>query len=505
MPGVTFVMLALRRGSKRLIRKMRFLSLLLALSVYLVLHSNPVIADQRFHFAEVTDAGESFWEHPIFRDRPTETALYAEADEPAVLQLEYFQDQRLVASAEFQLVADTIVRLPAADEYFEFVEDGVHTLKITEDGVEVFSSTVVVRKDLPQPAQPDASSALSNENIEAVASYSVDLQTSRDVSVNRTLFATLRSTGSQVYDRVAPSVTLISTPNSMGSGVAIDEYGLTLTNYHVVDGYDVVTVRYKPETIFEDVSVESYVADVVFADPTVDLALIQLRYAPNNLRPIALGRREDIRIGADVHAIGHPRGGNFWSYTRGYISQFMLQYEWATEVTDRHSADVIQTQTPINPGNSGGPLLSNDGRLLGINTFGDPDPGSQGLNFAVSLTSVEDFLGRFSAERALLSEAQAALNPTRMFDENGDGRVDYKLYDDDGNGVYERADVDWDYDGWFDAILYDDNQNAIWDLMVELVKGPPQFAVYSFDYDEDEVADEIGYDYDMDGAIDAFE
>lgn len=483
---------------------MRFLSLLLALSVYLVLQTNPVIADQRFHFAEVTDAGESFREHPIFRERPTETALYAEADEPAVLQLEYFQDQRLVASAEFQLLADTVVRLPAADEDFEFVEDGVHTLKITQDGGQVFSATVVVRKDLIQPAQPDASNALPNENIEAVVSYSVDLQTSRDVSVNRTLFPTLRSTGSEIYDRVAPSVTLISTPSSIGSGVALDEYGLTLTNYHVVDGYDVVTVRYKPETIFEDVSVESYVADVIFADPISDLALIQLRYAPPNVKPVVLGAREDIRIGADVHAIGHPLG-NVWSYTRGYISQFRLQHQWATEINDNHSADVIQTQTPINPGNSGGPLLSNDGRLLGINTFGDPDPGSQGLNFAVSLTSVEDFMRRFSAESMSLSEAQAALNPTRMFDENGDGRVDYKLYDDDGNGVYERADVDWDYDGWFDAILYDDNQNAIWDLMVELVQGPPQFAIYSFDYDEDEVADEIGYDYDMDGAIDAFE
>jgi len=309
--------------------------------------------------------------------------------------------------------------------------------------------------------------------------------------------------GGDIYDNVAPSVTLISTPDSIGSGVAIDDAGLTLTNYHVVEGYNVVTVRYKPETIFEDVSAESYVADVVYSDPTTDLALVQLRYAPSDVRPVVFGSIADIRVGADVHAIGHPLG-NFWSYTRGYISQFRPQYQWATTLSDHHLADVIQTQTPINPGNSGGPLLANDGRMLGINTFGDADPTSQGLNFAVSLTSVTSFLQGYVTEASSI-ETFIFKNPAETFDENSDGYADYYAYDDDENGIYERVDADIDFDGWFDVILYDDNQNERWDLYVDLIQGPPQSAIYKFDNNEDDFIDEIGYDYDMDGAIDAFE
>ena len=95
-----------------------------------------------------------------------------------------------------------------------------------------------------------------------------------------------------------------------------------------------------------------------------------------------------MQVGADVHAIGHP-AGEAWTYTKGIVSQIRPGYEWQPKASVKHVADVIQTQTPINPGNSGGPLISDDGRLIGVNSF---KKDGEALNFAVSIGEVEKFL-----------------------------------------------------------------------------------------------------------------
>ena len=63
----------------------------------------------------------------------------------------------------------------------------------------------------------------------------------------------------------------------------------------------------------------------------------------------------NIRVGQDAHAVGHPKG-NYWSYTKGYISQIKQNYKWNYQDQTKYNADVIQTQTPINPGNSRRPF-----------------------------------------------------------------------------------------------------------------------------------------------------
>jgi Trypsin-like peptidase domain len=102
-----------------------------------------------------------------------------------------------------------------------------------------------------------------------------------------------------------------------------------------------------------------------------------------------LADEKDIAVGADVNAIGHPENLR-WSYTKGIISQIRNGFAWSDESKIKHHADVIQTQTPINPGNSGGPLLSDDGKLIGVNTF--VNTAGTSLNFAVSTTGVRRFL-----------------------------------------------------------------------------------------------------------------
>jgi S1-C subfamily serine protease len=106
---------------------------------------------------------------------------------------------------------------------------------------------------------------------------------------------------------------------------------------------------------------------------------------------IRLGTTDEIAVGADVHAIGHPTG-EAWTYTTGVISQYRLTYKWSNRGEEiKHQADIIQTQTPINPGNSGGPLISDADTLIGVNSFkGD----GEGLSFAVSVDDVKRFLVR---------------------------------------------------------------------------------------------------------------
>jgi hypothetical protein len=145
-------------------------------------------------------------------------------------------------------------------------------------------------------------------------------------------------------------------------------------------------------------------ADVIRVDQVRDLALLRpVTFPANAPKPIELADVQDIAVGADVHAIGHPTG-EAWSYTKGIISQVRNDYTWETEAKIKHHADVIQTQTPINPGNSGGPLLSDDGKLIGVNAF---KAKGEALNFAVAITDVRRFL---AATTSVISSNEAAPN-----------------------------------------------------------------------------------------------
>jgi len=199
---------------------------------------------------------------------------------------------------------------------------------------------------------------------------------------------------SALFSLLSPSVVLVVTNEGLGSGSVISE-GLILTNWHVVEGYKQVGVVFKPSSPGAKPSrADVIAADVVKVDQVRDLALLRpLTFPTNAPKPIELADEKDIAIGADVHAIGHPTG-EVWSYTKGIISQVRNGYSWETEAKIKHHADVIQTQTPISPGNSGGPLLSDDGKLIGVNAF---KAEGEALNFAVAVTDVRRFLAAKSS------------------------------------------------------------------------------------------------------------
>jgi S1-C subfamily serine protease len=282
----------------------------------------------------------------------------------------------------------------------------------------------------------------------------------------------------QIYRSIAPSVVLIVTKDGLGSGSLLSTTGDILTNYHVVKGYSTVAVVFKPAAEGAAPSRDDVkVGEIVKFDPVTDLALLRVTAVPPGRAAIRLGSTDDISVGADVHAIGHPTG-EAWTYTTGIISQYRLAYKWKNAGDEiQHVADIIQTQTPINSGNSGGPLISDAGALVGVNSF--KAPGGEGLNFAVSVDDVKRFLLRSyeasspsdpsknsQCKPKVLSKYRSADNTSQitsldMFCE-GKASGEYVVPDKPSAPIFLR--VDRNGDGKADVVFFDLKRSGKWDV-----------------------------------------
>jgi hypothetical protein len=233
-----------------------------------------------------------------------------------------------------------------------------------------------------------------------------------------------------LYSKLAPGVVLIATKDGLGSGSVISSKGLVLTNLHVVGDSPDVTVVFKPVVEGATItSADAHRGTVIRRDQLADLALVQVAAPPANLTTIPLGHLGDVAVGSDVHAIGHPTG-EAWSYTKGIVSQVRKNYSWEVGDGLKHTASVIQTQTPINPGNSGGPLLTDKGALVGVNSFKSQ---GEGLNFAVSVDDVRLLL---SSNRDRVIAPPHSTKSTCTPKSYGVQRLE------DGSGTFELLDLD---------------------------------------------------------------
>lgn len=161
----------------------------------------------------------------------------------------------------------------------------------------------------------------------------------------------------------------------------IKNHTFVITNFHVVESGEVPTVLYAPQGSIDLDNCESSVAQILSTLPEKDLALLMVDARPAHVKGASYDPDVGIGIGDDVEAVGHP-SGEFWTYTRGYVSQLRQGYEWQYNESFTLKADVIQTQTPISTGNSGGPLFAKNGKVVGVNSF--VSESGQNLNFAVS-------------------------------------------------------------------------------------------------------------------------
>jgi S1-C subfamily serine protease len=165
-----------------------------------------------------------------------------------------------------------------------------------------------------------------------------------------------------------------------GSGFVIDDQGHILTNNHVVEGAERVTVKLGD-------SEKSHEAEVVGADPGTDIALLEVEAPAKELHPLTLGRSSEVEVGDPVVAIGNPFGLDR-TVTSGIVSALQRQIQAPNGFSINH---VIQTDAAINPGNSGGPLIDGEGEVIGINSqiaTGGGGNGNVGIGFAIPMDTI---------------------------------------------------------------------------------------------------------------------
>lgn len=163
---------------------------------------------------------------------------------------------------------------------------------------------------------------------------------------------------------------------STGSGVIYSADGYIITNNHVVEGAEKISV-----TLYNG---ESYIAEVVGCDERTDLAVIKIE--PNEKLTVAnFGNSDNLVVGETAIAIGNPGGENFAnSLTQGVISGLNR----SVTTSDGTMLNVVQTDAAINPGNSGGALCNANGEVIGINTIKISMTGYEGMGFAIPSNEV---------------------------------------------------------------------------------------------------------------------
>ena len=215
----------------------------------------------------------------------------------------------------------------------------------------------------------------------------------------------LQNTYESIYQQVNPSVVNIQisatqssgltgrgqssssqpVPVAEGSGFVWDTNGYIVTNNHVIEGADVITVTFSDGTTAD--------AKLVGADPNSDLAVIQVNVPASELTPVKIASSADVKVGQLTVAIGNPFG-LAGTMTTGIVSAVSRSIQVGAGSNQNNSLtapsanfsipDVIQTDAAINPGNSGGVLLDLNGNLIGVTAQIESSSGSNsGVGFAI--------------------------------------------------------------------------------------------------------------------------
>ena len=196
-----------------------------------------------------------------------------------------------------------------------------------------------------------------------------------------------------------------------GSGFVIDKSGTVLTNAHVVDKADRVTVTLNDGSIFP--------GEVLGTDEVTDLAVVKINTKGVNLPAAALGDSDAVKVGDWAIAVGNPLGFDN-TVTLGIIST-LKRSSAAVGIPDKR-LDFIQTDAAINPGNSGGPLLNGLGEVIGINTAIRAD--AMGIGFAIPINKAKAIYAQLAkgekVSHPFLGIQMIALTPEIARENNAD-------------------------------------------------------------------------------------
>lgn len=232
---------------------------------------------------------------------------------------------------------------------------------------------------------------LNNSNIstdKAQGNVSNNLDTT-DVSFKKNEALSI----TEAFQKVAPAVVTVSTKGvatfngffqqeveGIGSGFIINEDGYILTNYHVIEGANEVSVTLSDNT--------TVAAKVVNYDENQDVAMLKITDDNVKVPAVAeLGDSDALQQGEEVIAIGTPLSTDLsQTVTNGIVSALNRDVETESGVI----LNLIQTNASINPGNSGGPLVNTKGQVIGINTMKMAGENTEGIGFAIPINDISD-------------------------------------------------------------------------------------------------------------------
>jgi serine protease Do len=192
---------------------------------------------------------------------------------------------------------------------------------------------------------------------------------------------------------------------------------LVITNAHIFTQKNSsrlisnIWIYLKPERVTGNMKkdlVKRYKGEIVAYDVKLDLALLRMKGADVRLTRVDFGDSENIVVGDQAYAIGHPEQGGLWSLTTGVVSAHRSDYGGV------RGKNLFQTEASINRGNSGGPLLDENGNMIGVNSLiarmAADKLAITGVNFAITSDVAIDWLKkmgyRFASVKAVPSEAE---------------------------------------------------------------------------------------------------
>ena len=177
----------------------------------------------------------------------------------------------------------------------------------------------------------------------------------------------------QVKGAVVGISAMLSGGYSVGSGVAVAENGYILTNHHVVNGSNSIVVHFADKTQAS--------AQLLWSDSSLDTAIIKTN---RDIPYLDCGNSSDLKVGQEVIAIGTPLTLQFkHTVTKGIVSALNRTLEVESMAGASYLQNLIQHDASINPGNSGGPLISLNGKVVGINTLKASE--GEGIGFAIPI------------------------------------------------------------------------------------------------------------------------